>query len=225
MPRWKTFILGGCLVATTFAFEATASTQRVNPSFLPGGALADAPHGFVAMCARDAEMCQRSSRSSDVRETAGRAEKMVRLRKVNSHVNARVYQRSDFQSYGVAELWTLPGGGSRPSGDCEDLALEKRSLLLQSGYFAPDTLVLAVIYSGRTGLHTVLVARLEDGDYVLDSADRAIVRWDRAGYTWLRQQSRENPLSWLTVERSNTSATSHPKFDVAQVETAKANAL
>ncbi|CAH0356474.1 hypothetical protein SPH9361_04116 [Sphingobium sp. CECT 9361] len=81
--------------------------------------------------------------------------------------------------------------------------MEKRARLVASG-FDPKSLFLAVTYRPRNGLHVVLVARLEDGDYILDNLYPQVVHWYRTDYVWLRQQSTDNPKSWLTVENMTT---------------------
>jgi len=122
--------------------------------------------------------------------------KMVRT--INSHVNAAVRQRTDRESFGVDEYWQPSGTGKRATGDCEDIALQKQQELIAAG-LPPDRLFLAVVFSGRLGLHTVLVVRGEDGDIVLDSATGAIRPWHKTGYSWLRVQSPEDKLSWHRV--------------------------
>lgn len=170
---------------------------------MPGGVPADAPSGFLEMCRRDFALCDNGAAGG----TPGLGRTVLTLalvQDVNRAVNRRVLQRSDVQTYRVAELWTRPRRGRRATGDCEDLALEKRAMLLALGV-EPAKLVLAVTYSQRTGLHTLLVARLDAGDYVLDSASPVVMLWNSTQYSWVRQQSRVDPRSWLTVEQSGRS--------------------
>ena len=117
------------------------------------------------------------------------------LARVNAHVNAHVFQQSDMATYGVPELWRPSGDGPRAVGDCEDLALEKRVELLAS-HFPPERLFLAVVWRRDAGLHTVLVARLDDGDLVLDSRVDFIEPWDRAGYSWVSVEAPGQPQEW-----------------------------
>ncbi|QAY77491.1 transglutaminase-like cysteine peptidase [Sphingosinicella sp. BN140058] len=123
---------------------------------------------------------------------------MKMVRSINSHVNATVRQRTDRESFGVDEYWQPSGTGKRATGDCEDIALQKQQELIAAGLPA-ERLFLAVVFSSRLGLHTVLVVRGEDGDIVLDSATGAIRPWHKTGYSWLRVQSPEDKLSWRRV--------------------------
>jgi predicted transglutaminase-like cysteine proteinase len=120
------------------------------------------------------------------------------LRRVNDRVNARVHQQSDLATYGVPELWRPSGDGPRAAGDCEDLALEKRVELIAAD-FPPERLFLAVVYRSDVGLHTVLVARLDEGDVVLDSRVGFIEHWSRAGYSWLSVEAPGQPMVWRAV--------------------------
>jgi predicted transglutaminase-like cysteine proteinase len=161
------------------------------PAFVPMGDQADAPHGFVALCARDAQACAGPRNASD----AGPADAEQLLARVNSDVNRRVRQQADEELFGEQEHWQAAGSGPDAAGDCEDLALQKRDALIQAG-FPAARLFLAVVYQHTAGLHTVLVARLDSGDRVLDSRDPRILPWHRTSYRWLRMQQPGAPGVW-----------------------------
>jgi predicted transglutaminase-like cysteine proteinase len=124
-----------------------------------------------------------------------RAPSMDLVKAINRNVNRRVRQRTDSQVYGVAEYWTRAGDGPRASGDCEDIALEKRAELIEAGV-AADHLFLATVYRPRIGLHTVLVARMAQGDFVLDSLERRVLPWRETRFDWLRLQAPDRPMEW-----------------------------
>lgn len=121
------------------------------------------------------------------------------LKSINGEVNRSAIQRSDVDQMGIGEYWRRPTDYRHPVGDCEDLAIEKRMRLIERG-FPPSRLFYAVTFRATIGLHTILIARLDDGDHVLDSMTPHVVRWNETGYVWLRQQSAENPLAWMRVE-------------------------
>jgi predicted transglutaminase-like cysteine proteinase len=117
------------------------------------------------------------------------------LQQINHRVNHNVRQISDLRRYGVDELWRPAGSGPDAEGDCEDIALEKRNELIRAGM--PSTAVfLATVYVRGIGLHTVALARLPEGDFVLDSIAPEVTRWDRISYIWLRIQSPDRPMEW-----------------------------
>jgi len=121
---------------------------------------------------------------------------MAELVAVNRQVNGRVKQVSDQQLYGVEEFWTRSTTDQNARGDCEDLALEKRFKLVEAG-FDPERLFFAVVYNRGAGLHTVLVARLDDGDFVLDSRTPYVNRWYETPYSWVSIQSADKPGQWF----------------------------
>lgn len=129
---------------------------------------------------------------------AGSGADMELLKKVNSEVNRSVVQVYDSVSIGRDEYWQRPTPGKSLYGDCEDIAIEKRMRLLEAGYPA-DKMFFAVAYLPRYGLHVLLVARMADGDYVMDSLSPHILRWSDIRYSWLRLQSIDDPMKWTRV--------------------------
>lgn len=126
---------------------------------------------------------------------SGRSTSRDLLHTVNQRVNRSVLQRSDLAIFGVDEYWRAAGSARGAMGDCEDIALEKRKQLVAAG-FAEERLFLAVVYKARVGLHTVLVARTDSGDMLLDSLSAKVRRWHDGGYSWLRIQRPGQPLHW-----------------------------
>ncbi len=116
----------------------------------------------------------------------------------NNKVNRSILQLPDINVYGVGERWNLPVGQGKRMGDCEDIALEKRLRLVDAG-MDPHDLAIAVVYSRRFGLHSVLVVHLPEGDFVLDSLSSRVRRWSEVDYVWLRVQDRQNPSEWRSV--------------------------
>lgn len=127
------------------------------------------------------------------------------MRTVNRDVNVHVYQASDIRAWGVGELWRRPnaGAGRVMVGDCEDIAIEKRVRLTEMG-FPAERLFYAVVYHPAKGLHTILIARLDDGDYVLDSLTPRIERWSQTHYVWLRGQMPGSPETWVRIANWRT---------------------
>jgi len=129
---------------------------------------------------------------------ANEADEQTLLQGINRLVNGRVRQRTDLEIYGQAEVWRRSGIGKGATGDCEDLAIEKRFELVDAG-FPADHLSFAVVYAHGVGLHTVLVAHLSSGDYVLDSRTPYIQPWADTPYSWIGIQSTEDPMAWHAV--------------------------
>lgn len=189
--------LSACLLLAAAPAQAG---DRV--SFLPVGAVADAPAGFIDMCERVADACKADG-DGDVAlpdaaampgtAKAHRAEWSM-IAALNRAVNRRIVQRSDEDVHGAVDRWTR----AVDAGDCEDIALEKQAELIGAG-LDPRRLRLAIVYDRWVGLHAVLIVTTARGDMVLDNRISHLVRWDRAGYRWLRVQSAANGRTWNVI--------------------------
>ena len=147
----------------------------------------DAPPGFRDACRRYPWLC---------RGSAGRAMTDEQLRalarQVNARVNRSVRQVDDQVHHGVPEFWSLPDAGG---GDCEDLVLLKKKMLLDAGV-AADRLSVAVVLDRAGENHTVLLVSLAAGDIVLDSLTGSVSPWSRTGYTFLARQLAGDKSRW-----------------------------
>ena len=179
--------------------DPTGAAER--SPFMPVGSPADAPFGFTEMCARNRDLCRIGTAGAHPSPQAPSGDRAL-LKSVNLKVNRSVVQITDSDAMGVGEHWNRLSSDPHPIGDCEDIAIEKRIRLEQAG-FPADRMFYAVAFVPRFGLHTVLIARLDDGDYVLDSMDPFIVRWDKVKYVWLRRQLPGQPLVWTRVGGSS----------------------
>lgn len=166
-------------------------------AFLTARAPIAAPYGYTAMCGADPTAC--APIATDVGAAPAPKDWELLLRRVNRQVNRHVRQVSDMIRFARRDVWQASGIGRGATGDCEDIALEKRKLLLAAGVPA-DRLFLALTY-GRSGvgLHLVLIARTGAGDVVLDSRNADIAPWTNAPYTWIAIQSADQPDHWFSV--------------------------
>jgi predicted transglutaminase-like cysteine proteinase len=122
------------------------------------------------------------------------------LRQINEEVNRTVNFKTDLEIYGVLENWTL----NEREGDCEDLALLKRKLLMARGWPSGALLITVVDPPNDPQMHAVLAARTSKGDFILDSklkdGTTRIWRWDEIpSYTYVAQQSPHDPHRWLSL--------------------------
>jgi predicted transglutaminase-like cysteine proteinase len=100
----------------------------------------------------------------------------------------------------VREYWTY--ADAQGGGDCEDLALEKRRLLISQGWPA-DTLLMATVRQWNGEGHAVLLVETDRGEYVLDNESWRIVASSDAPYIWRARQSRERPYVWVSLDAGN----------------------
>jgi predicted transglutaminase-like cysteine proteinase len=175
-----------------FAFLAVISSKESSAaaSMLEATRSIGAPVGFVSACHRYSWLCSASSG----REMSD-AEALPLLKRINGHVNATVTSADDLSVYGKQDFWSLPTGGR---GDCEDYALQKKKDLIDAG-FRSDRLAMTVVLDSNGRNHAVLLARLKDGDYVLDNLTGGVRSWESTGYTFLARQSFENQRVWKVI--------------------------
>jgi predicted transglutaminase-like cysteine proteinase len=122
------------------------------------------------------------------------------LNKVNRNVNRTVRSRSDLQTTGLYENWSLPiAQGGELFGDCEDFALEKRHELIALG-FPRSALSMAVVQTRHGDLHAVLLVSTDAGEVVLDSLSSWVLPWRSVGYRWLSRQVAGDSRSWAALE-------------------------
>ena len=165
-----------------------ASAAERYPAFLKAGVSVSPPPGAVGLCGRYGWACQRGTKA------AAQGDLMALADRVNREVNRRVRPVSDQAQYGKLEHWTLPGN----RGDCEDYALEKKRVLMQSGVRG-EQLLLATALDRDGQAHAVLVLRSGSGDFVLDNLTDRIKPWGQTGYTFLRMQDPAAPQQWRAL--------------------------
>lgn len=118
---------------------------------------------------------------------------------VNRRVNGMVRQQSDWATYNVEELWNRPVvQGGFLSGDCEDIAIEKRQELIEAGV-DPKRLFFGVVYRREIGLHVLLIVSTDRGDLALDSRSPWIQAWNQVPYIWVKRQLVDRPTEWVMV--------------------------
>ena len=121
---------------------------------------------------------------------------------LNDKVNHAIKAETDQQIYHVADYWTAPGIGPGARGDCEDFALEKRRLLIESG-IPSQALSIAIVRTPASEVHAVLVLSAEQGDYILDNLHGEVKAWQLTGYSWISRQAPGNDLGWVSLVPAN----------------------
>ena len=90
---------------------------------------------------------------------------------VNERVNATILPVTDQDHWGVADRWDYPDDGM---GDCEDIQLLKRRVLIEAG-LPQRALRMTVVIDELGAGHAVLMARTDRGDYILDNKRKAVL--------------------------------------------------
>jgi predicted transglutaminase-like cysteine proteinase len=174
-----------------FASLAAACTQTSGAGPTMGlRGYAFPPPAFKFFCVRERALC--STRGSEKIVDLTRARK-AELSEVNSLINHRIAERSDYRTSGKADSWTLPSD----QGDCEDFAILKKSELVKRGWPA-SALLLTVVRSAGEG-HTVLTVRTTEGDLILDNRTSAVRNWSRTSYRYFARQSQSDGRIWERI--------------------------
>ena len=113
---------------------------------------------------------------------------------INHRVNRTIKAVTDLEYWGVGDRWDYPVDGY---GDCEDIQLEKRRLLVERGFPARALRIAMVINPEGEG-HAVLVARTDRGDYVLDNRIEEVLPWYRTGYVWVKREG-DDAQRWVSL--------------------------
>lgn len=169
---------------------ARTNADSSGPFLLPK-APALAPMGFVVFCSNNPEQCQIGTGASRIQLSD---QEFQALEKVNRLVNHRVQPVRDGIGGISSDTWTI----ASTKGDCEDVALAKRDMLIRGGLPA-GALRMAVARTSWGEGHAVLIVGTSKGDYVLDSRFDLIKRWNQTDLTWIKVQSADNPLFWYEV--------------------------
>lgn len=205
----------GLLLLTT-ACAATPDPMAMTPppvvhheAYMPTGQAVPAPQGFRMLCLRDPAEC--SGGTDAPRPMTWTEQRSRDLETVNAYVNG-FPENTDEANFHQREYWTE--ANPVRGGDCEDLALEKRRLLIQRGWRNED-LLLAMVTTATGEAHVVLIAVTDQGEYVLDNRNWAIIPWGYAPFTWEKRQSRERPAVWveLNPQRFTGEALKLPPLD------------
>lgn len=164
----------------------------VGKSKIQFGQSSATPSGYYAMCVSNPNLCQvRGGRMAMSRDGSviltGAA--MDQLNSVNANVNGTI--RAAY-----SDAWTP----EQPVGDCKDYAMTKRQRLIRSGWPSSALPVAVVRVFGQE--HLVLIARTNQGDFVLDNLTSSIVPWSSASYSWVKIQSTTDGLAWRAVSQS-----------------------
>lgn len=191
-----------CLVGMAgFPSASHATPSSSQPSVREFGETLP-PVGFVQFCQRVPESCVPDTRHRRFTMTE---EKWLLVRMVNSYVNGAIAPVTDDTLYGTAEYWTLP----TDAGDCEDIMLLKKKLLVSKGVPA-EALRITVVLDETGAGHAVLTLITSAGDYILDNRRNEIRIWSATGYTFLKRQSEHNPQKWVSLQRERDRTLANP---------------
>jgi predicted transglutaminase-like cysteine proteinase len=150
------------------------------------------PIGYVQFCARYKAECRNVGSGQPEAELNNKT--WAQIVEVNDFVNDKIAPVSDLDLYNTPERWEYPS----LAGDCEDYVLMKKRYLEGLG-FAPESLLITVVFDENGDGHAVLTVRTDGGDFILDNRRRTVLRWSETGYEYLKRQSQTNPRIWVSM--------------------------
>jgi predicted transglutaminase-like cysteine proteinase len=114
------------------------------------------------------------------------------LRDVNRHVNSTIVAVSDQDHWGEADRWDYPDDGL---GDCEDMQLLKRRLLIEMG-LPRRALRMTVVIDEQGAGHAVLRVLTDRGDLILDNKRDDVLPWQQTGYLYVKGEGTDS-AAWV----------------------------
>jgi predicted transglutaminase-like cysteine proteinase len=141
------------------------------------GPVGGSPRPWLEFCGRDPARTRCRAAPARIPLTAATYADLAR---VQVTVNRYVTQAPELTDMG--DDWHLLAAGD--DGDCEDIALTKRDILLAAGWPA-GALRPAICYAqgqvpGGPALHAVLTVETDAGTYVLGNLSPAVDHWTRS---------------------------------------------
>jgi predicted transglutaminase-like cysteine proteinase len=156
-----------------------------------------APFQHVRFCIRYPADCK--SDPSEKERIGLNAETLELLKRINHSVNTSI--APTLKSYGtdLQDSWTI----APSTGDCNDYAVTKRHMLLESG-LPSKALRLSVVKTPSGIGHLILVVATTRGDIVMDNLTEVIRPWQTTGYLWLKIQSASDSKYWFEIKAPTT---------------------
>ncbi|WP_342152998.1 transglutaminase-like cysteine peptidase [Methylorubrum sp. SB2] len=124
------------------------------------------------------------------------------LSSVNRRVNGRIKPITDAAHWGVVDRWDFPDDGF---GDCEDIQLLKRKMLIERRLPRRALRMTVVIDEIGEG-HAVLMVRTDRGDLILDNKTNAVLPWQRTGYSFVKREGQDGK-AWVTLNNGASPVT------------------
>ena len=184
--------------AAALSFVAAANTAHAFPqlnlpvmraAILSSGQAGPTP-AWIAFCKQMPDEC--AFDSSEPAIIALTQETWKLMVDVNERVNATILPVTDQDHWGVADRWDYPTDGV---GDCEDIQILKRRVLIEAGLPRRAMRMTVVIDELGAG-HAVLMVRTDRGDYILDNKRTAVLSWQETGYRYVKREGSEG-TAWV----------------------------
>jgi len=192
-------LLGAVLFGLTLLVILSLTAQAQNLAALPSATKSLANSGRAEPIRAWLELCRELPGECGVdvaekRTIALTPEVWQALVSVNREVNERIKAVSDRDHWGVEDRWNMPDDGA---GDCEDMQLLKRKLLIGRG-LPRRALRMTVVIDEEGGGHAVMMVRTDRGDLILDNRRTSILPWTQTGYVYVKAEGQDG-MEWISL--------------------------
>ncbi len=182
-------LLSGVAAANTAHAFPQSNLPVMSAAILSSGQAGPTP-AWIAFCKQMPDECALDSSEPAIIALSPETWKL--LVDVNERVNAKILPVTDQDHWGVADRWDYPDDGM---GDCEDIQLLKRRVLIEAG-LPRRALRMTVVIDELGAGHAVLMARTSRGDYILDNKRAAVLSWQETGYRYVKREGSES-AAWV----------------------------
>ncbi|MBJ6123896.1 transglutaminase-like cysteine peptidase [Microvirga splendida] len=186
--------IGGAILSTVAATHSAHAFPQLNLPVMSAAILSSGGAGptpaWIAFCKQMPAECALDASEPAVITLNSETWKL--LAEVNERVNATIVPVTDQDHWGVADRWDYPDDGV---GDCEDIQILKRRVLIEAG-LPRRALRMTVVIDELGAGHAVLMVRTDRGDYILDNKRSVVLPWQETGYRYVKREGSEN-AAWV----------------------------
>jgi predicted transglutaminase-like cysteine proteinase len=192
-------VLGRALLGLTLLFVLPDPVRAQTTAAIPAPSKALANSGraepiraWVQLCRETPDECGVNVSERPVIALTPEAWQTLVI--INREVNERIKAVSDRDHWGVEDRWNLPDDGA---GDCEDIQLLKRKILIERG-LPRRAMRMAVVIDEEGGGHAVMMVRTDRGDFILDNRRPNILPWTQTGYVYVKAEGQDG-MEWMSL--------------------------
>jgi predicted transglutaminase-like cysteine proteinase len=175
--------------ATEPLSSASATLPVPAEAILSGGPAGPTP-AWIKFCEHEPQECAVDASEPVVLSLNQNV--WLTILEVNERVNRTILAVTDQDHWGEVDRWDYPNDGL---GDCEDMQLLKRKLLLDAG-LPRRALRMTVVLDEHGMGHAVLLIRTSHGDFVLDNKRDAVLAWQETGYHYVKREG-DDGSAWV----------------------------
>ncbi len=186
-------VLGMAALVGTTVHSAPARPRATKQTSLASAGQATPTAAWTKFCAQHPAECSINPDEPEVITLM--PGDLALITAINKRVNDAISPVTDQEHWGVMDRWDYPDDGK---GDCEDIQLLKRKLLVEQG-LPRRAMRMTVVIDRKGEGHAVLMVRTSQGDLILDNARDAVLPWRRTDYEFVKREG-SNGRVWVWLE-------------------------